>query len=97
MRGGFSSRKDRRATEWRLAEHACDVTGELATKSFMRWTLGSDFTVRRQGQAVLQGGQGVLLATVQNRNSLNRTSGRTVTRVSGLPQYLRTDTSNIPV
>lgn len=34
---GFS-RKDRAATEWRLTEYACDVTGELPTKDFLRWT-----------------------------------------------------------
>lgn len=33
---GFS-RKDRTATEWRLTEYPCDVTGELPTKDFMRW------------------------------------------------------------
>jgi DNA-binding transcriptional MocR family regulator len=27
----------RHATEWRLTEHACDRTGELATKTFMSW------------------------------------------------------------
>ena len=29
--------KARTATEWRLTEFACDVTGEMATKDFMRW------------------------------------------------------------
>lgn len=29
--------KNRAATEWRLTEYNCDVTGELATKDFMRW------------------------------------------------------------
>ncbi|WP_421360266.1 hypothetical protein [Agrobacterium rosae] len=30
--------KNRAATEWRLTEYSCDVTGELPTKDFMRWT-----------------------------------------------------------
>jgi len=30
--------KNRMATEWRLTELKCDVTGELATKDFTRWT-----------------------------------------------------------
>jgi DNA-binding HxlR family transcriptional regulator len=29
--------KNRVATEWRLTEFACDVTGNPATKDFMRW------------------------------------------------------------
>ena len=29
--------KHRASTEWRLTEYACDVTGELPTKDFMRW------------------------------------------------------------
>jgi hypothetical protein len=28
----------RRATRWRITEFDCDVTGELATNDFMRWT-----------------------------------------------------------
>ena len=35
-RGGFSM-KVRHATEWRLTEYKCDVTGALPTKEFMRW------------------------------------------------------------
>ncbi|MDX3976990.1 hypothetical protein [Shinella sp.] len=30
--------KNRVVTEWRLTEYPCDVTGELPTKDFMRWT-----------------------------------------------------------
>lgn len=29
--------KNRMATEWRLTEYACDVSGHLATKDFTRW------------------------------------------------------------
>lgn len=29
--------KNRAVTEWRLTEYKCDVTGELASKEFMRW------------------------------------------------------------
>jgi DNA binding protein with HTH domain len=35
-RGAFSL-KERHATEWRLTEFGCDVTGALATKDFARW------------------------------------------------------------
>lgn len=34
--GGFS-RKVRHATEWRLTQHRCDLTGALPTKAFVRW------------------------------------------------------------
>lgn len=35
-KGGFNV-KIRRATEWRLTEFRCDVSGEMASKDFMRW------------------------------------------------------------
>jgi hypothetical protein len=35
-RGAFSLKK-RHATEWRLTDFPCDVTGEISTKDFMRW------------------------------------------------------------
>jgi DNA-binding transcriptional regulator YhcF (GntR family) len=34
--GAFSF-KIRHATEWRLAEHACDLTNAAASKDFMKW------------------------------------------------------------
>lgn len=30
--------KNRSATEWRLTEYACNVTGEVPTKDFTRWS-----------------------------------------------------------
>jgi hypothetical protein len=36
IKGAFS-RKARHASEWRLTEHLCDVTGEPPTKNFMNW------------------------------------------------------------
>ena len=56
IRGSFNNRKDRRATEWRLTEHVCDVSGELPTKRFMSWEPGRNFTVRPGGQSVPEGG-----------------------------------------
>jgi DNA-binding transcriptional MocR family regulator len=38
MKRGAFSYKVRHATEWRLTEHQCDVTGNLPTKDFARWT-----------------------------------------------------------
>ncbi len=37
MKKGAFSRKCRHATEWRLTEHACDVTGDRATMDMMMW------------------------------------------------------------
>jgi hypothetical protein len=34
---GAFSRKSPHASEWRLTFNSCDVTGELASKAFMRW------------------------------------------------------------
>lgn len=53
IRGTFT-RKDRRATEWRLDEYPCDTSGELALKRFMRWEPGRNFTVRSQTATVSQ-------------------------------------------
>lgn len=39
--GGFNMKSGaRRATEWRLTLYRCDVTGERASKAFMRWQQG---------------------------------------------------------
>jgi hypothetical protein len=38
MRKGAFSLKRRHATEWRLTEFPCDVTNDIASKDFMRWT-----------------------------------------------------------
>jgi Winged helix-turn-helix DNA-binding len=55
-RSGFNV-KNRAATEWRLTEYKCDVTGQLATKDFMRWTPEEKNTVRPQGHTVRPQGQ----------------------------------------
>ncbi|TPP07031.1 winged helix-turn-helix transcriptional regulator [Rhizobium glycinendophyticum] len=47
--------KTKTATEWRLAEYKCDVTGELPSKQFMRWPEKN--TVSSQGQTVSPEGQ----------------------------------------
>jgi DNA-binding MarR family transcriptional regulator len=49
------NQKYRLATEWRLTEYACNVTGELATKPFMRWREKN--TVAPGGQTVSPEGQ----------------------------------------
>ena len=38
IKKGAFSMKVRHASEWRLTEFMCDVTGAMATKDFARWT-----------------------------------------------------------
>ncbi|MCO6390546.1 hypothetical protein GTW25_05835 [Aliihoeflea aestuarii] len=49
--------KSRMATEWRLTEYACDVTGELPTKDFMRWPEENPQAHLRSAQAHLRSSQ----------------------------------------
>jgi hypothetical protein len=37
VKKGAFSLKERHATEWRMTEFTCDVTGKPPTKDFMRW------------------------------------------------------------
>jgi DNA-binding transcriptional MocR family regulator len=37
MKKGAFSLKERHATEWRMTEFTCDVSGKPPTKDFMRW------------------------------------------------------------
>jgi DNA-binding MarR family transcriptional regulator len=48
--------KNRTATEWRLTEHKCDVTGEFATKDFLRWQPHEKTTVAPIGHTVRPNG-----------------------------------------
>jgi hypothetical protein len=49
---GAFSLKTRHATEWRLTEFPCDVTGQSATKDFMRWSLQKQNSVPLAGLTV---------------------------------------------
>ena len=42
MKKGAFSLKERHATEWRMTEFVCDVTGGVPTKDFMRWQPGQN-------------------------------------------------------
>ena len=53
---GFSV-KHRAATEYRLTEFTCDVTGELATKEFAKWKPEIQNTVQHMGHTVQHVGQ----------------------------------------
>lgn len=56
IRSGFNV-KIKRASEYRLTEYACDVSGELATKAFMRWAPEKQNTVPLGGRPVPSQGQ----------------------------------------
>lgn len=48
--------KDRRASEYRLTEYPCDITGQIATKEFARWSPQKQNTVRPENHTVPEGG-----------------------------------------
>ena len=45
-KAGFFNVKSRNASEWRLTEFPCDVTGQLATKDFTRWNEKNTVSLR---------------------------------------------------
>ena len=49
IKGAFSV-KLKRATEWRLTNYRCDVTGSQPTKAFMNWRPAEDLSVPNDGQ-----------------------------------------------
>lgn len=57
MRASGFNMKNRAATEWRLTEYPCNVTGELPTKDFVRWSPEAKNTVASQGHTVSPQGQ----------------------------------------
>lgn len=66
MRASGFSLKTRLATEWRLTEYPCDVTGELATKNFMKWVPMEKSTVSSQGRTVSPQGPWDLIKEAKN-------------------------------
>ena len=55
QKGGFTC-KVRHSSEWRLTEHACDVTGDLPTKDFTRWSPEMQKPVLQADRAVPERG-----------------------------------------
>lgn len=71
MQLGAFSLKVRHATEWRLTEYACDVTGALASKDFMRWVPENKSRYPSADRTVPEGGQvGTCRRTVGGKNAL---------------------------
>jgi hypothetical protein len=53
---GAFSWKQRHSTEWRLTEFPCDVTKELASKEFARWSPENKVRYLRTDRTVPEGG-----------------------------------------
>jgi len=84
--------KSRTATEWRLTEYACDLTGELPTKEFMRWVPAKNLQAHQKD---VQAHQKDSEPADRHQISPHRRTTGTVNRVSGLPQAHQKDTYNI--
>jgi hypothetical protein len=84
--------KHRAATEWRLTEYTCDVTGELPTKEFMRWGADEKNTVSPEGHTVSPEGQS---APGNGRKTPHGPRGDTVKPISKAQQYHQKDTYSI--
>lgn len=67
--------KNRAATEWRLTEYTCNVTGELATKDFARWQ------AEKNSQAHHEDAQAHQKDSSPLKNAENRAHRRTTSTV----------------
>jgi DNA-binding transcriptional regulator YhcF (GntR family) len=95
-RGGFSY-KQRHATEWRLTEFPCDVTHELPSKEFARWTSETQNTVPPPTSKVLVAEPiGTHSGTDPSRIAADGPTTGTVGPISADPRYLQRATSSLP-
>lgn len=60
--------KHRHATEWRLTEFRCDVTGKLATKEFARWRKSETGSTKKPHRVSTWNRTGVVVEQVTNSN-----------------------------
>jgi hypothetical protein len=80
--GGFNC-KIRHSTEWRLTEFPSDVSGELATKDFTRWSAQKQNTVLQGNRTVSRAGpNSTHNGTAIDVNALKGTRGGTVDATS---------------
>lgn len=83
--------KNRMATEWRLTEYQCDVSGQPATKDFMRWSAEN----KTQGhQRDAQGHQRDSNAVASRQKVPDRATRGTVKAISPTSQAHQRDTYN---
>src|SRR6516225_320775 len=77
-KGAFSW-KHRHATEWRLTEFPSDVTNEISTKEFARWTPEIQNTVPSQhGTVLVAGPNSTFSDTSLSKNAPDNTRSGTV-------------------
>lgn len=81
--------KNRLATEWRLTEYRCDVTGDLPTKDFMRWGVESK---SQSHQSDTQSRLSDYSTAGGARKPLHGRPPRTVEQASAFPQSHPSDT-----
>ena len=96
-RGGFNVKdKQAQATEWRLTEFNCDVTGVLSSKNFAAWS-PEFFTVSPQNSnvPVLKPERTSGEADISG-NGPERLSGDTVKPVLAIPRSHQRDTYSLP-
>ena len=97
MTKGAFSLKQRHATTWRLTEFNCDVTRELPTKDFARWSPEIQNTVSPRTSTVpVVRPNGTSGETVTPKNSPDGTSSETVTPVLAAPRSHHRYTSKLP-
>jgi len=60
--------KHRHATEWRLTEFRCDVTGAMATKEFARWRKSEAGSIRKPHRVSTRNRTGFEVEQVSNGN-----------------------------
>lgn len=83
--------KNRTATEWRLTEYRCDVTQEMATKDFTRW---SPQNISQSHQKDAQAHQKDSRPPKSPQKAPHSRTTRTVKPISPHPQSHQKDTYN---
>lgn len=68
MKQGAFRLKHRHATEWRLTEFRCDVTGQMPTKDFARWRKSETGSVRKPHRVSTRNRTGFEKEQVSNSN-----------------------------
>lgn len=95
-RGAFSL-KLKHATEWRLTDHPCDLTGRPATKDYMKWSPEIQNAIPVVGPKVpVAGPIGTYGGTSVAKRQRNSTCAGTENAENSSRRYLRWDTFNIP-
>jgi hypothetical protein len=95
MTKGAFSLKQRHATTWRLTEFNCDVTDELPTKNFARWSPENTVSPQTSTVPVVRP-NGISGETVTSENSPDGISGETVKSVLAAPRSHHRYTTSLP-